>query len=905
MHHNRFRLFSAIKAAAAAALLGSSAIATAADVAITKQDNPDPVNTNSELTYTINVSNSGPEEATGVSWSDTLPSGTTFVSFDQADANVGWTCQEPEVGQAGTVTCSTATLSAEGSGQFILVVRVGSAVPEDSTLRNTADVTSTSVDTDESNNSATAETTVLSPADVTGNKGVIGDTTPGSTITYTIVLANKSASGQQDNPGNEFTDTLPDTLTLVDAEASAGTVVADTATNTVTWSGSVPAKDSVTVTITATINSGTEEQTISNTGTIYYDLGGTGTNDGTASTTTAAFVVTSGAPNRGDLGITKVSETQTTRSDRDVSYTIQVTNGGSNADNASWSDTLPGNMTFVGFAQESGPLWSCNTPAVGAGGTITCTLASVPPNTTSVFTLVGHIPPGVAEGTEYTNIASVTSSNDPNSENNSAGYAVIVAGTTTTVSSSLNPSIYGQAVTFTATVTSDEGTPAGSVQFTIDGTDVGSPVPLDANGNATLTTSALTGGTHTVTATYMAVDRISTSGSVPGGQVVNRAATATSVSSSANPSTQGQAVTFTATVSSSAGTPAGTVQFRIDGSDAGGPITLDASGVATFTTSGLSAGSHTVSADYSGNQNFAPSSGTLSGGQTVQASPTPTPSASPTPGASPTPTPPLVQTLNLSTRGNVQTGENVLISGIIIEGPDASTKRVILRALGPSLTGSQVPATLRDPLLELYDDSGLPLFENDDWRDTQREEIEGTTLQPSNDRESAIVMSLLPGQYTAVMSGADGGTGVGLTEIYDLTRESQATVANISTRGFVGTDNNVLIGGFILDGSGTTDVLIRAIGPSMADDGVANTLADPTLRVTDGNGNVTFNDNWGTDQQAQISATTIPPDDEREAAIFATLPAGTYTAIVAGAEGTTGVALVEIYSLGSGSSTAR
>ena len=246
-----------------------------------------------------------------------------------------------------------------------------------------------------------------------------------------------------------------------------------------------------------------------------------------------------------------------------------------------------------------------------------------------------------------------------------------------------------------------------------------------------------------------------------------------------------------------------------------------------------------------------------------------------------------------------------MISGIIIKGPAASTKRVIMRALGPSLTVSGLPAAMHDPLLELYDESALPLSGNDNWRDTQEAEIEATKLQPSHQRESAMVMSLLPGQYTAVMSGADGGTGVGLTEIYDLTRDSQATVGNISTRGFVGTGNNVMIGGFILDGSGTTDVLIRAIGPSMADAGVANTLPNPTLRLTDANGNETFNDNWRTDQQAEIIATTIPPEDDREAAIFATLPAGTYTAIVAGAEGATGVALVEIYSLGSRSSVAR
>ena len=250
----------------------------------------------------------------------------------------------------------------------------------------------------------------------------------------------------------------------------------------------------------------------------------------------------------------------------------------------------------------------------------------------------------------------------------------------------------------------------------------------------------------------------------------------------------------------------------------------------------------------------------------------------------------------------MQTGDDVLISGTIIQDGAGSSKRVILRALGPSL---EVAGALQDPFLELFDGSGVRLFANDNWKDTQRTQIEQSQLAPEDDRESAIVMMLTPGNYTAVMSGVDATTGVGLTEIYDLERDSSARVGNISTRGFVGTGGNVLIGGFILEGSGTADLLVRAIGPSLSSKGVANALADPTLELVDPNGNSTSNDDWRSDQEAEIEETTIPPSDDREAAIRATLPAGDYTAIVRGADGSTGVALVEIYNLESSGNGAR
>ena len=253
--------------------------------------------------------------------------------------------------------------------------------------------------------------------------------------------------------------------------------------------------------------------------------------------------------------------------------------------------------------------------------------------------------------------------------------------------------------------------------------------------------------------------------------------------------------------------------------------------------------------------------------------------------------------MNISTRGNVRTGEDVLISGFIIQGPEGSTKRTVLRAIGPSLADRGVAAPLPDPILELFNGAGVSIFLNNNWRDSQEGDIEQTGLAPENDLESAIVATLPSGNYTAVMRGVNESTGVGLNEVYDVNRSSEARLANISTRGRVGTEEDVLIGGFIIDGDGTADVLLRAIGPSLSDAGVADELRDPTLELFDANGNSTFNDDWRTDQQAEIEATGIPPSDDREAAIRATLAPGNYTAIVSGKGETTGVGLVEFYSL--------
>ena len=253
--------------------------------------------------------------------------------------------------------------------------------------------------------------------------------------------------------------------------------------------------------------------------------------------------------------------------------------------------------------------------------------------------------------------------------------------------------------------------------------------------------------------------------------------------------------------------------------------------------------------------------------------------------------------LNISTRLRVQTGENALIGGFIITGSEA--KQVIIRALGPSLGSQGVSGALADPTLDLFDGAGEPITSNDNWKDTQQAEIEASTIPPGHDAEAAIIRTLQPGNYTAVVRGKNDSTGIGLIEVYDLAQGAQAQLANISSRGFVETGENVLIGGLIVgSGRGDTRVAVRAIGPSLGSQGVNGALADPTLELVDANGTtVRANDNWKSDQQGEIEALGIQPSNDLESALVASVGASNYTAIVRGNGNTTGVGLVEVYNV--------
>ena len=261
---------------------------------------------------------------------------------------------------------------------------------------------------------------------------------------------------------------------------------------------------------------------------------------------------------------------------------------------------------------------------------------------------------------------------------------------------------------------------------------------------------------------------------------------------------------------------------------------------------------------------------------------------------------PLGGLLNVSTRLAVGTGENVLIGGFIVDGN--APKKVIIRAIGPSLSAAGTAGTLQDPRLQLLQGQTV-LKSNDDWRSTQEQEIIATTIPPKDNREAAIVATLNPGAYTALVSGKDGTTGIAVVELYDLGTASadagaEARLANISTRGKVGTNDDVMIGGFIVSGP-TAKLIIRGIGPSLAQGGVTGALQDPTLDLIDGNGSVVMaNDDWRTGGgEQEIKDTGVPPGNDRESAIVSTVAPGAYTAVLRGKENTTGVALVEVYAL--------
>ena len=246
---------------------------------------------------------------------------------------------------------------------------------------------------------------------------------------------------------------------------------------------------------------------------------------------------------------------------------------------------------------------------------------------------------------------------------------------------------------------------------------------------------------------------------------------------------------------------------------------------------------------------------------------------------------------NISTRLRAETGDNVLIGGFIVTG--SQPKRLIVRAIGPSLAFS---GALADPQLEIFDSEQKLIASNNNWQDApNRAEIADSTIAPSHPLESACLGTVAPGAYTAVVSGVAGSTGISLVEVYDLDRDANSELANISTRGLVQTGDNVMIGGFILLGDRAQKVIVRGIGPSLS---IAGKLMDPELELYDGAGTlVRANNNWRDTQESEINASTIPPSDDFEAAIVATLPAGSYTAVLRGRDGQTGVAVIEVYAL--------
>jgi hypothetical protein len=269
---------------------------------------------------------------------------------------------------------------------------------------------------------------------------------------------------------------------------------------------------------------------------------------------------------------------------------------------------------------------------------------------------------------------------------------------------------------------------------------------------------------------------------------------------------------------------------------------------------------------------------------------------------------------NISTRSFVQTGDNVMIGGFIVQG--TGPKRVIIRAIGPELTQFGITNPLANPTLELHNGSGAVIATNDDWQTTivggvigssQVSDIQNSGHAPTAASESAIIANLPPGNYTAIVRGVNNTTGVALVEVYDLSPAASSSLGNISTRSFVQTGDNVMIGGFIVQGTGPKRVIIRAIGPELTQFGITNPLANPTLELHNGSGAaIATNDDWQTtilggiitsSQVSDIQNSGHAPTAASESAIIANLQPGNYTAIVRGVSNTTGVALVEVYDL--------
>ena len=270
---------------------------------------------------------------------------------------------------------------------------------------------------------------------------------------------------------------------------------------------------------------------------------------------------------------------------------------------------------------------------------------------------------------------------------------------------------------------------------------------------------------------------------------------------------------------------------------------------------------------------------------------------------------------NISTRGFVQTGNDVMIGGFIVQG--TGPKTVIIRAIGPELIPPpyNIPNALADPTLELHNGTGALIASNDNWQSTiiggiitadQVTAIQTSGHAPTQPSESAIIGTLQPGNYTAIARGVNNTTGVALVEVYDLGTATGSVLGNISTRGFVQTGNDVMIGGFIVQGTEPKTVIIRAIGPELIAPpyNIPNALADPTLELHDGTGAlIGSNDNWQTtviggiitsSQVSAIQNSGHVPTQPSESAIVATLQPGNYTAIVSGVNNTVGVALVEV-----------
>jgi uncharacterized repeat protein (TIGR01451 family) len=545
-----------------------------ADLAITKVDTPDPVSAGTNLTYTISVSNNGPDAAASASWSDTLPAGTTFVSLPAVS---GWSCTTPAVGAGGTVSCSNPSFSV-GNSVFTLTVAVGPAVPAGTVLSNTATTASSTPDGNPGNESATAVTTVVASADLSITKVDTPDpVTAGANLTYTITVTN---AGPSNAASASLSDTLPAGTTFVALSAPAGwscTTPAVGGTGTISCSIGTLATGNAVFTLTANVGAGVANGTVlSNNATVTSSTSdpNAGNESATATTTVAGSA---------DLSVSNVDSPDPVSAGANLTYTITVTNAGpSNAASASLSDTLPAGTTFVALSAPAG--WSCATPAVGGTGTISCTIGTLATGN-AVFTLTANVGAGVAGGTVVSNNATVASStSDPNPGNESATATTTVAASADLSVSNIDspdPVTAGTNLTYTLTVANAGPSNAASASLT-DTLPAGTTfVSLSAPGGWSCTTPAV-GGTGTIScsigtlATGNAVFTLTVNvdAGVASGTVIPNSATV--ASSTSDPNAGNDSATATTTVAASA-------DLSVSNVDSPDPVTAGTNLVYTIT----------------------------------------------------------------------------------------------------------------------------------------------------------------------------------------------------------------------------------------------------------------------------------------------------------------------------------
>ena len=928
----------------------SSAVNTVAgptaDMAVFKQASADEVLADSNVTYTIQVANGGPTNAANATLNDTLPGTMTFVSLSSPS---GWTCSTPAPGAGGTISCSNPSLAPNGSDVFTIVGHVPAGTAGGTTYTNTVLVSSSTFDPTGKNNNSTVSTTVvtcLTNPVVTTNadsgpgslRQAIQDACPGSTITFDMsqVVSPIVLTSVELLIDKDLTISGPGANVLTVQRTTGPKAPAFRIFNVV-----VPTGDGFEIVATIsglTIANGQVQ------GKFPSSAGGGISNSGPATLNVAGCTLNNNSADFGG-GIFNSSSGTVEVTHSTLNNNVANFGGGGGIYNSSTGTVNLTNCTLSGnSANNDGGEGS----SFGNGGGIAND---------------GTGPVNVAHSTLTNNSASV---NGGGIYNNTTGpvqftNSIVALNTATTVGPDLS-GIFTANYTFVgnpagATINGGTGNLNGNPQLgplannggptrthrplpastAIDGGDPAFAPPPDTDQRGVVRVAGPRLDMGAVETNYT----LTATGGTPQSTTVNTTfptALQATVTETGSP-VAGIPVTFTPPASGPSGTFAG-----------GNPATAttNGSGVATaptFTANGT-AGSYDVAATVTGIA--APANFSLTN---IAATPTPTPTATPTltptptppaptptptppaptptptptpPASTPTPTPPApsptltpaptptltptptptpaptTHAVNLSTRMLVQTGDNIGVGGFIITG--SGPKNLIIRAIGPSLTRYGIVDVLADPVLELHGPGAFATITNDNWRDTQEAQIAVTGLPPTNDFESAIVVTLVPGAYTAVVKGKNNTSGVALIEVYDLNQDATSRLANLSTRAFVSTGNDIVIAGFVLsDGNGSDRIVVRGLGPSLSGFGLSPLLANPTLEVRNSNGSLVLtNNDWQDNaaQAAELTAAGLAPTNNLEAAIAATLPPDLYTALLAGLNNGTGIGIVEIYDRG-------